>query len=159
MTSQRTPEKMRVAAVLRQAMELRGVRRVDLARALDITPTMVGFWLRGQYLPSMDRAEAMAAILDAPAILFLTHQASIGTCRVCLAPFRRIRNDARTRRSFCSMDCFRAFHKGVSAKVRPPAEAAIAAFCRGCEPEGLCRTEDCALRAFSPLMFKARRVA
>lgn len=38
-----------------------------------------------------------------------------------------------------------------SARQLAVANAAVAAFCAGCEPEGVCRTADCPLRALSPL--------
>lgn len=38
-------------------------------------------------------------------------------------------------------------------------KTAIAAYCKGCEPEGICRTSECPLREFSPFVFVARRAA
>jgi len=37
-------------------------------------------------------------------------------------------------------------------------QAAIDEMCRSCEPEGMCRTPDCALRLFSPLPLQGRQV-
>jgi hypothetical protein len=116
---------------------------------------MAGFWLQGRYLPSLERAAQMADILDAPAILEMTRSASVGTCLVCMTPFAR----NATRRNYCSVRCRTDYAKGVRRTDRPVSEQAIAAYCRGCEPEGLCRTEDCALRAFSPFLFVPRTAA
>lgn len=156
----RTPETMRVAGAIHRRMRERGLtRRYQVAEAIGVTPTMVGYWLSGRYLPSLEKAAELADHLDGPEILFLVRQASVGTCRVCLAPFTRITGNTRTRREYCNIECQRAYHKGVSAKSKHPAELAIADYCAGCEPEGLCRTPDCPLRAYSPFVYVARRVA
>ena len=156
----RTPEKMRVGSAIRRRMAERGIGTMaELAELIGVTPTMVGFWRSARYLPSLEKASQLADVLDAPEILFLTRQAQVGICRVCLAPFQKVKGERRTRKTYCSIRCRNDYHKGVRAKDRHPAETAIAAFCQGCEPEGLCRTEDCALRAFSPFVFVARRVA
>lgn len=148
-----------MSSAIQKRLEQRGLRRRHLADAVGVTPTMAGFWLQGRYLPALDKASAIADFLVAPEILFLTRQATIGTCRVCLAPFQRVTGERRTRRVYCSLACQRDYHKGVRAKSKHPAELAIADYCGGCEPEGICRTADCPLRAFSPLVYVARRAA
>jgi len=159
MSRVRAPEKMRISSAIRRGMEARGMNRMQLAAAIGVTPTMAGFWLQGRYLPALERASQMADLFDSPSILFLTRQAQVGTCRVCLTPFQRVNGVRRTRRSYCSVRCRNDYHKGVRSRDKHPAELAVAEFCRGCEPEGICRTEDCALRAFSPFVFVARRAA
>jgi transcriptional regulator with XRE-family HTH domain len=160
MSRYRSPEKVRIAAAIHRGLRKRGLTNRRLAELIGVSETMVGFWTQGRYAPAIGKAERMAEVLDEPMILHLTKLATVGTCRVCLAPFFR-RNDARgqiTRRAYCSQRCLRDYHKGVRAQDRHPAELAVAEFCRGCEPEGFCRTEDCALRAFSPLPLVLPRV-
>lgn len=151
MSRHRSPAKVRVSAAIRQALVRRGMKRVDLARAIGVSPTMAGYWLQGRYLPTLNRAAHMADVLDAPLILLTARTASVGSCRVCTRPFAR----NASRRAYCSVRCRLDYHKGVRAAARPASEQAIEAFCHGCEPEGICRTEECPLRAFSPLLFVA----
>lgn len=159
MSMRPSPEVARVAASIRRGMAVRGMRPTELAVAVGVTPEAVSGWVRGRYLPSLENATLVTDVLDAPMVLHFARLAQVGTCRLCKAPFKKLLGSIRTRREYCSVQCRYRWNDGHRASVDHPAETAIAAFCHGCEPEGICRTSDCALRAFSPFMFVARRAA
>ncbi len=50
-----------------------------------------------------------------------------------------------------TMDRFATIASSNVRAERDQLRGAVASFCRGCEPEGICRTADCQLRPVSPL--------
>lgn len=137
------------AARLRQAMEYRGHHRASLAAALDVTPTMVGYWRSGRYLPPLTVAERMTDLLDDTWLLKMVMKARVMRCPNCGTTFDR----GQTRRRYCTTTCQRLAHLKGGKKFADPRQEAIDAMCAGCEPEGTCRDDACALRPFSPLVF------
>lgn len=151
----RTPDHARFASYLRRAMEKRGLRtRVELADALGVSATMVGYWRAGRYLPTPEMATRLAEYLDDARILVYITQARTRRCGNCGRTFDQM----QTRATYCSTDCQRRAHTPTGKKFDPRQEA-IDAMCRGCEPEGVCRDDSCALRPFSPFLVVTRRVA
>lgn len=150
LTDKRMAEHQRFRARLTATMRTRGLRRHQVADLVGVTPTMVGYWTQGRYLPSLEMADRLATALDDGLIRDIVKAATWTRCLVCPRQFTR----DRTRRLYCSVRCQRDYHKGVrGAPATDYRQKAIDEFCRGCEPEGLCRDEECALRAFSPLPF------
>lgn len=134
---------------LRQVMEEQGHTRSSLAGLLGVTPTMVGYWRAGRYLPSMTALDRMTDVLHDGALRNLVSKARTGHCP-CGATFDR----EQTKRMYCSTLCQRRAHNKGGRKA-DPRQNAIDAMCRGCEPEGVCRDDGCALRPFSPFLFVA----
>jgi DNA-binding XRE family transcriptional regulator len=129
-------------------MERRGYNRSSLAAVLEVTPTMVGYWRAGRYLPQPYIAERMADTLDDAMLRAMVVQARTFRCGHCGKTFDR----QQTRATYCSTACQRRAH-GPGGKRFDPRQDAIDAMCRGCEPEGMCRDDACALRPFSPFLF------
>lgn len=151
----RSPAHARFASYLRKRMEARGMRtRSELAEALGVTATMVGYWRAGRYLPTPEVAERMAEYLDDARILVYVTQARTRRCGNCGRTFDAM----QTRANYCTVHCQRAAHtsKGKKFDAR---QAAIDEMCAGCEPEGICRDDSCALRPFSPFLVVNRRIA
>jgi len=146
-----SPAHARVAARLRSLMEARGLTRQALARELGVSGTMVGYWRVGRYLPSMAALDRLADALNDSTLRNMVRDARTGRCP-CGATFDR----EQTKRMYCSFACQRAAHRKGGRKADPRQDA-IDAMCRGCEPEGICRDDGCALRPFSPFLFVALR--
>jgi hypothetical protein len=129
-------------------MEAKGHTRASLAAVLGVTPTMVGYWRAGRYLPLPDMAEQMTETLDDSMLRAMVVQARTYRCGNCGKTFDR----QQTRATYCSAICQRLAHtKG--GKRFDERQDAIDDMCRGCEPEGMCRDDGCALRPFSPFLF------
>lgn len=144
-----TPAHTRFASVMRRVMERDGYTRASLAAALGVTPTMVGYWRYGRYLPGLLALDRLVALFPDDRIGSIVMEARTGRC-VCGSTFDR----EQSRRAYCSFACQRAAHRlgGRKADAR---QDAIDAMCAGCEPEGICRDDACALRPFSPFLFVA----
>lgn len=145
----RTPDHARFAARLRESMTKRGYIQKTLGARLGVTQTMVGYWCRGIYLPPLPIVERMSEILDDLWLLRLVMAARTVRCPGCGTTFDR----GQTRRQYCNALCQRAAHLKGGKRPADPRQEAIDAMCRGCEPEGTCRDDSCALRPFSPLLF------
>lgn len=137
---------------LRLQMARRGMTRAALAALLGVSPTMVGYWRLGRYLPTPEWATVLADELDDKTIATMVQTARTGRCP-CGATFDR----EQTRRTYCSAACQRAAHGPGGVKPTDLRQVAIDAMCAGCEPEGLCRDDACALRPFSPYLFVSDR--
>lgn len=153
-TTPLTPDHARFASALRVAMEQRGWTRRHVAELTGVSPTMVGYWRCGRYLPSFDALDRLADIFPDVKIRQIVVDARTGRCP-CGATFDR----EQTKRAYCSLTCQRRAHLKGGVKA-DPRQSAIDAMCRGCEPEGVCRDDACALRPFSPfIVIPFRRTA
>lgn len=151
----RSPAHARFGSYLRKRMESRGMRtRAELADALGVSATMVGYWRAGRYLPTPEIAERMAEYLDDERLLVYVTQARTRRCGNCGRTFDAM----QTRATYCTMDCQRRAHTSKGKKF-DPRQAAIDEMCAGCEPQGICRDDSCALRPFSPFLVVTMRVA
>ena len=165
---------------LRKALRTRDVPIKELCRAVGIGHTAVDCYLTGAVLPQTHRARAMAQVLSWPRLATIIEQARTHVCARPTCD-RTFINDGGAPKRYCSPACREAAEseraashalyraQGQDGRQRADAiarlrsatriaderravvEAAVAAFCAGCEPEGLCRDADCALRGVSPL--------
>lgn len=150
LTPRRIGEHERFRSRLVAHMRARHLTQTQLGAIVGVSPTMVGYWRQARYLPSIERADMLAEFFGDPMLLEIVRASTVYRCLVCPRMFRRDKN----RRKFCSVACRRDYHKGVrGAPSVDERQKAIDAFCRGCEPGGLCRDDQCQLRAFSPLVF------
>jgi hypothetical protein len=169
----------RFAAQLNAALRRRKVRPYHVYRAIGggFSAYLFKAWQDGTAIPTMDKAVKLAEFLDWPSLLEITREARTGVCqrRGCGAAF--ITEGGRTRK-YCSARCRNLVHeydlryshakrkklgddqaeqlrlsRGHEATEAELVEhrAAVAMFCRQCEPEGICQTPECALRPVSPL--------
>lgn len=148
------------ATVLRAAMTARGYSAYALGRAIGADKTAPWRWLNGKAFPSLFYVDRLADLLLEPelrrlALQLLHKRCARGSCR------RRFlaSAQARNRRLYCSKACQVAVtRKGYVGRVRKARisqfealESAIAAHCDWCQPDGICRDSECALRGCSPL--------
>ena len=170
-----------------KALAARDIPRQELWRATGIGRTALDNYRTGSSLPRIETAATIAAALEWPKLLEVARQARQKACARCGAPFttdsgnmgakrycstacretaaaerdasKRARQAGQTgdgRRRYQEVARLRSgirIAEGQAADLR----AAVAAMCAACEPEGLCRTADCPLRAFSPLPLAAHR--
>jgi transcriptional regulator with XRE-family HTH domain len=152
------------AATLRRAMKQRGGTIKATARELAVTEANLHHYRKGHTLPSLETAQRMAEHLDSPALVSIVLDARTHACRSCGTSFVDSGHGG-PRRVFCSTACGdRDFNRRVrQPKVQYQAKVdrndlarhrdAVGAFCLQCEPEGLCRDDECHLRPVSRLPF------
>jgi len=151
------------ADLLSRTMKARGVGRKVVAASLHMrSHSIIAAWRSGNTLPSLESATRLADCLGEPKLAELVRKARTHLCERPGCGNSYLYEGGGPSR-FCSPSCGKLEAKrqrfGPPAKVRATeAEAAAAmsreavdAFCRGCEPEGYCRTATCALRLVSPL--------
>lgn len=109
---------------------------------------MVGYFRYGRYLPSMVVLDRLDDLFGDAILLRVVAEARTGRCP-CGATFDREQN---SRRRYCTQRCqTQASRKG--GRKFDARQDAIDTMCAGCEPEGICRDDGCALRPFSPFLF------
>ena len=170
---------------LMKACKARGVPLKELERATGVGHSSLDNYRRGLLLPKVAVAFALATALDAPRLATMIVEARTFVCRrpgcgrtfrndtgaprkYCSSMCQRINENlriaSRRRRQAGQTGSKRSANAAV-ANLRSGLsiadergrllESAIAAMCAGCEPEGVCRVEDCPLRPFSPLPLEA----
>ena len=149
MSTPPTPAHATFASRLRRLMEAQRRTRRSLALELGVTPTMVGYWRNGRYLPPLRVMDRLADALNDATLHNMVRDARTGHCP-CGATFDR----EQTKRQYCSYACQRNAQRTDGPRADPRQDV-IEAFCRSCEPEGICRDDGCALRPFSPFLFVA----
>lgn len=157
---EREPVRPPFAAELRRAMKARGLNTVQLGARIGMSKSRLGDLARGKAKrPLMRTAEKMAKALDWPTLVTIAADLRRTYCLVCRRPI--VQMGSRSRR-FCSHRCqvtaygqkVRGQRRGLESLARrrlTDYQDAVAAFCRQCEPEGVCRVAKCPLRALSPL--------
>lgn len=171
---------------LLRALSSRSVTLNELARSIGIGHTALDHYRTGSVLPKTATAQAMAAALDWPRLGEMIMAARTFVCgrpgcsrtyrhedggprRYCTPTCQRLAEQQRIAskrlRQAGQTDDGRQRAAAI-ARLRSAAqiaderavmaEDAIAAMCRDCEPEGLCRQEACPLRPFSPLPLRTR---
>lgn len=150
---------------LRRALRTRNQTRPDLVRLTGACSTLVKKWLEGASYPDHPTVVVLADHLDWPQLVERSIADRTGTCEACSGPAFTIRGSAPPR--FCGTRCRRRAsdrrkygrvltqdRKVLRYRLEEHVEA-VRAYCRACEPEGLCRDDGCALRSVSPLPFVA----
>lgn len=171
-----------------KACAARDVPLKELQRVTGVGHSSIDLYRRGLLLPKVEVAKALAHALSWPRLGAMIVAARTFACarsgcprtfrndtgaprRYCSDACRRMSEKARAasrqlRRAGQTGDgrtreaAIRQLRSAVAiADERAQvAEAAIAAMCWGCEPEGICRTRDCELRPFSPLPIAVHRI-
>jgi DNA-binding XRE family transcriptional regulator len=146
---------VRYAAVLRAEMVRTGTTPRQLATALGVSNTAVGYYCQARYLPRPEIAIAIADILRSEPLGKLATSGRIIRCAQCGRETIR----GQTGRRYCSDACrARANRKGTPVHLSG-IQAAVDAFCHECELEGVCRTPACTIQPFSPLPLARRKWA
>ncbi len=171
----------RFGAELRRAIAVRGTTIDALERATGISDSALDTYLRGHNLPRTEKAAILAEMLHLPLLLRMVVEARTGTCerpgcpltfrndtgrprKYCSAACQRQAEAMRTastraRQAGQTGDGKRRYQEVAQLRsaVRIGDERlailsdAVARFCVGCEPEGVCHDRGCSLRAASPL--------
>jgi hypothetical protein len=169
-----------------KAMRARDIPLKEVARAAGIGRTALDHYRTGSVMPKSATALAIAEVLDWPKLARIVDEARTFVCsrpgcgrtyrhegggprRYCTQACVRLataqrRASTQLRRAGQTDD---GRHRAAAiAQLRSAAriaderaamaESAIASYCQECEPEGLCRQEECPLRAFSPLPLATR---
>lgn len=167
-----------------KAVETRRIPWNELWRVTGIGRTALDNYRIGASLPRTEAAAALAHVLEWPKLLEIVRKARTRACARCQRPFRmeggnsgrkiycspacrdlagqeaqasrRLRKGGQTDDRRQTAAAIARLRSGIRIAEDRAAELAdaIDLMCRGCEPEGLCRTADCPLRAFSPLPFE-----
>lgn len=153
------------AVELQKAMDARGLRQVDVIRLGFGRSTLAN--VRRGSIPSQDVAVRLSEVLYWPNLARLAALARTGSCALCGATF--VKDAHAPNKAYCKPGCARAAHARrmrdrsrtntltetrLTRKRLDDIRAAVAAFCGTCTAgEQVCRTEDCELRAVSPLPF------
>lgn len=164
-----------------RALRARDIPLTGVAQAIGIGHTAIDHYRAGSLLPKTATALALAEVLDWPRLGEIVVAARTFVCdrpgcrrryvheggsrrRYCTpscrtqaavqrVASRRLRQAGQTddgRHRAAAVARLRSAARIADERARV-AEAAIAAMCRDCEPQGLCRQADCSLRALSPL--------
>ena len=175
-----TRETAAFAAPLIRAMTEQGIGSTALAAEVGCDHNYINTLRRGEHWPSHVMAVRLAEALMVPRLAAMSLERVQRYCDVCGRGFllRSARGKTKkrcskrctvtaNRRNAAERDRVRGIRDkalrervGMISRVRlTEHQEAVAAFCRACEPEGLCRTATCELRPVSPLPLVARRVA
>jgi transcriptional regulator with XRE-family HTH domain len=148
---------MTFSAALREAMAAKSLTVLGLSRLTGIHDTTLSQYRTGKRIPDVARADALAELLDTPE---LRRAAMTMYRKRCVRCRKRFFVDPRNinHRIYCGPSCRTM---GQRERARPKArqkqqrrigvlEKAVAAHCRWCQPDGICRDSECALRSVSP---------
>lgn len=169
-----------------KAIRARDIPLKEVARAAGVGHTAIDHYRQGSAMPKTATAHAIAEVLDWPKLARIIEEARTFVCarpgcsrtyrhdgggprKYCTPACtqqaenqrmasRRLRQAAQTgdgRHRAAGIAQLRSAARIADERAQM-AEGAIAAYCRECEPEGLCRLADCPLRAFSPLPLATR---
>jgi len=159
---------------VRDAIRRSGYSRAEVAKKAGVSlPTLLS-WMYGARFPMLDNATQLASVLDEPGLVNLVRVHRTRPCLNCGAPVVKDKPKSNGSR-YCSALCLKVHNKTwkgnedkkaarfehLASELKVVVNAhrtAITSFCRGCEPEGLCRNAKCPLRPVSPLPL-ARSVA
>jgi hypothetical protein len=140
-------------------MKARGIGAPSLSKQTGCVTSAIACWRGGENLPRLETAVRLSEALSWPPLADIVRDSRAGACQHCGRGFL---NQGGAPKRYCSSEC-----RDIAATIRDgkgvPARAAVAerrlarhvgavaAFCAGCEPAGLCRDSACALRPVSPL--------
>lgn len=171
--------KTRWGTAIRKQRDGRGLTREQVASAIGIYERSLWAIEKGRTLCEYKIAVDLCEYLGTPALMAQMVEFRTRVCDVCGKRYLDTTN-VTVKRS-CSKACRgvdnqrkvrednrRRANRAV-AQARGEAQmlrsrftvyvAAVEAMCKGCEPEGICRTPSCELRTVSPLPISARRSA
>lgn len=146
------------ALALEQA--LAGRTAAEVARRLGCSQTALSRWRSGAGVPALATADRLADLLEAPAVRMAAARHWRRRCSWCRAQYTTNPRTASSSR-YCRRTCraMASRHRGrqqvrqANGKALAAALRAVAAMCRACEPQGVCRDSGCPLRPVSPLPY------
>lgn len=158
--STKSDRAIRFGSELDRAMRTRSVGKRPLAAAIGASETSVMYWRTGRILPRLATAEKLAEALAWTRLAGLARELRAKSCQTCGTRF--VDDSGSDNRRYCGLSCRSVKRKSVVGVDRRQRAAiaerrllahqrAVGEYCLGCEPDGRCRTADCALRPVSPL--------
>jgi len=154
------------ASWLRKAVRAKGMPIRHLAAEVPISEAGLHKLLSANRFPTLQTAEKLAVILDYPVLGSSILDMRTKTCEVCGATF--VDKGTRNAGRLCSEQCIRIDNRRgkqgrknvmrhneavVATRRLQVYSSAVVAFCKRCEPEGICRDARCDLRPASPLPY------
>jgi transcriptional regulator with XRE-family HTH domain len=150
-----------VGARLQSIIVQKGWSIQEFSRRMKLSHGTCGKWVNGVALPSPDRIDSVANVLDSPELITFITRAWKRNCLICDIEYTA--NTAKGVKLYCSPSCKHVAKKlnyapAKMAKKNPlEAEAllgrlVISEFCNDCSGgNGLCPDRECGLRPISPL--------
>lgn len=166
-TSPRRGAAIRFGALLTETMAARGVSIRSLAAQLRLSKGLMWQWRAGNNLPRLETALRIAEALGEPRLVSIVREARTVHCETCGTEV--LVEGGRPVR-YCSDACKvirNALRSATPSRERAVVAErrlslyrdAVAAYCAGCEPDGLCRDAGCDLRPVSPLRLALREAS
>lgn len=178
MSGPKRPPSLAFGDALRRAMKSRRYQVWRLAEDSGFSREVIVRMRAGRSIPHPDRLARLAEVLDCPRLVTLAREYLARTCLECEAPF--VQTVQAANMSFCTQRCRWVYRARIAREKRreqAPAllkqyigkaqaaeahrdnilrdllalRAAVEAFCRSCEWDGICKTPECELRDVSPL--------
>jgi hypothetical protein len=159
------------AWIVKRAVKESGLRPTELSRSAGIAREHMQRMLRGDVAGSVEAWTRLCEALDKPGLMAHILPAFTRDCIVCTSPFVDTiirREGSRRYRMTCSVKCGATYSRRIKKaqndrsagrtltmmrrKLEMYQEATVA-FCKSCEPLGVCRNDGCELREVSPLPY------
>lgn len=150
------------AVAFTRALEERGVSKRTLAARLTghgSSRSSIQLWARGESLPTVETARRLDQALGTTHLEKIVVRSRLVKCQNGCGRTIIVRGN-RQRTRYCSPACAKQAAK-VRTALLPKRDTlarrlelhrrAVAAFCAGCRPDGICRAPECELRPVSPL--------
>lgn len=154
---------------LRKDKEASGLTWNQVAAACSVSNSHLKRIAYAQGVASMQQAVKLSEYFNDPLLVDIMARMRTKGCERCGVIF--ITNKHQAKRRFCSAICQNRAERARKAEVTVrglyteldviranlrDANSAIAAFCRGCETDNICKTPSCSLRPVSPLPLVVR---
>jgi len=156
------------AAELKKALDRNNLTAPQLAQEAGIKYSRVHHWVSGRSMPSIHVIQQICDLLGDEEIMIATVRVNTRICSNCSKEY--IQESSQGRSFLCGPECRQQSNRLKSkigkssiqlAQYVPQDEyrLSVDAYCKGCEPAGVCVTPECALRPVSPLPLFSRTEA
>lgn len=152
----------RLRAELKRRLAEDGRSWVELSEASGLSADTLWSIRSGRGMPLHETVVAIADALGLEGMIEMSLDLRRRPCDVCGTVY--VDMSRRRARLYCTKRCLvlarlrrnrgsRARKAMVDRHRLEEFQAAVVAYCHGCEPQGICRDDECALRPVSPLAF------
>lgn len=156
------------SAMLRLAMHNKGFTIAAIAEETGIAPSTIYKIRNGNRVPAIQTGARLAEVLDMPILGLAVIEMRTKQCFVCTGTY--VDHGRQNTAKCCGVKCGRSLRQRkerqasseyygrlhvIARRRMDKYTRAVLAFCRACEPEGMCRNASCELRPVSPLPLKA----
>jgi hypothetical protein len=152
----------RLRSELVKALNADGRPMVQIAADAGLAVDTIFAVRKGRGLPLHQTVLAICEEVGADHIVAMSIEMREKPCAICGSRF--VDMSRRLNRTYCTTRCLtlrrqrllrdnRAREAMVGRNRLEMYQAAVVAYCHGCEPQGICRDGECSLRPVSPLTF------